>query len=181
MARYFVALLPPAEIQSQVNAVKQDFADRFASRKAQNSPPHITLQPPFGWQPEQEDLLRSVLATFAQAQPPLSLQLDGFGAFAPRVIFVKVVSTPTLVSLQQQLLTHLEQELQITDAKANHRPFRPHMTVAFRDLTRQNFQAGWAEYQNRSFADQFTASKLTLLIHNGRCWQINSEFAFATS
>jgi len=27
--------------------------------------------------------------------------------------------------------------------------FSPHMTVAFRDLTRQNFKAAWPEFQQR--------------------------------
>jgi len=181
MARYFIGLLPSPEIQAQVNRFKQDFADRFASRKAQNSPPHITLFPPFAWQPEQEAALESVLAAFARAFTPLSLQLDGFGAFVPRVIYVHVIHSPELNQLQQALMVHLEQALDIVDPKAKHRPFKPHMTIAFRDLTKQNFRAGWAEYQDKPFHHKFMVSKLTLLLHNGRFWEIKSEFAFAES
>lgn len=179
MGRYFIGLLPPPEIQAQVNRFKQDFADRFASRKAQNSPPHITLFPPFAWQPEQEAALEAVLAAFAQAHPPLSMQLNGFGAFVPRVIYVHVVNSPELNQLQQALMVHLEQKLGIVDLKAKHRPFKPHLTIAFRDLTKQNFRAGWEEYQHKSFNHVFMASGLTLLLHNGRFWEAKSEFAFA--
>ncbi|NEQ19818.1 MAG: hypothetical protein F6K28_10405 [Microcoleus sp. SIO2G3] len=46
---YFIALLPPEEIQDYANQIKQYFADHYGSRHAQKSPPHITLQPPFEW------------------------------------------------------------------------------------------------------------------------------------
>jgi 2'-5' RNA ligase len=49
LARYFIALLPPQEMQDYANQVRQHFADHYASRKAFNSPPHITLEPPFEW------------------------------------------------------------------------------------------------------------------------------------
>jgi 2'-5' RNA ligase len=52
------------------------------------------------------------------------------------------------------------------------------MTVAFRDLTRQNFKAAWPEFENRQLHFEFIADKLTLLIHDGRRWNIKSEFAF---
>lgn len=179
MARYFIGLLPPPGLQDQVNSVKQDFADRFASRKAQNSPPHITLFPPFVWPPEQETALESVLAAFAQSWASPSIHLDGFGAFVPRVIYVRVINSPELHRLQQALMVRLEKALGLVDLKTKHRPFKPHMTVAFRDLTKQNFHAGWAEYQHKPFSDEFIASDLTLLLHNGRFWEVQSEFAFA--
>lgn len=46
MSRFFIALLPPKHIRDYANEVKQEFADQYASRGAQNFPP-ITLQPPF--------------------------------------------------------------------------------------------------------------------------------------
>jgi 2'-5' RNA ligase len=181
MARYFIGLLPPPEIQAQVNAVKQIFADRFASRKAQNSPPHLTLQPPFLWPSEEEAALQSVLAAFAKPHFPVPVQLSGFGAFPPRVVYVKVLATPELLHLQQTLMADLEQTLSIVDPKAKHRPFKPHITVAFRDLTQQNFHTGWAEYQDKPFHTAFLVPKLTLLMHKGQAWEVKTEFAFAGS
>lgn len=177
MGRYFIGLLPPNQIQVAVNQVKEDCVRHYASRKAQNSPPHITLQPPFEWLPEQIPTLEAVLAAFAHCHDPLPLQLSGFGAFAPRVIYINVVTSPELALLQQALSDHLEQALRIVPQAAR-RPYKPHMTVAFRDLSKQNFRRSWVQYQHRPFEAQFIATGLTLLSHNGQHWEAKTEFAF---
>ncbi|MGH2415835.1 MAG: 2'-5' RNA ligase family protein, partial [Microcystaceae cyanobacterium] len=84
--RFFIALLPPQEVQQVVNQIKQRFAEVYQSRAAQKSPPHITLQPPFKWQLEDLPILTEHLQKFAQTQFSIPVTLDGFGAFRPRVI-----------------------------------------------------------------------------------------------
>ncbi|AUT04475.1 2'-5' RNA ligase [Nostoc sp. CENA543] len=175
---FFVALLPPQEIQDYANDIKQHFADHYASKHAQKSPPHITLQPPFQWRVDQSSLLQAVLSEFSRQQQPFSVTLSGFAAFPPRVIYINVVRSPELLSLQTQLLTQMETQLAIIEKVGKKRPFVPHMTVAFRDLSKQNFHAAWAEFSKRQLHFEFIADKLTLLIHDGQGWHIQSEFAF---
>ena len=55
------------------------------------------------------------------------------------------------------------------------------MTVAFRDLTRPNFQAAWSQMKHRQLEFDFTADKLTLLLHQDKKWQIQKEFFFNLS
>jgi len=177
MARYFIALLPPAQVQAAVNVIKQHFCDRYASRKAQNSPPHITLQPPFEWLDQQIPALEQSLQTFAHSCKPVPVQLSGFAAFAPRVIYINVVKTPELLSLQADLTSYLQDKLAIIDSASKRRAYVPHLTVAFRDLTRQNFDLAWAEFQDQTFDFVFTVPVLTLLVHDGRRWHISTDFA----
>ncbi|MBD2504003.1 2'-5' RNA ligase family protein [Anabaena azotica FACHB-119] len=178
MSRFFVALLPPQDIQDYANQIKQYFADNYASSHAQKSPPHITLQPPFAWANNNLSTLETSLREFASQQQPIPVTLNGFAAFAPRVIYINVVRSPELLSLQANLASQMETNLQIVDQVGKTRPFAPHMTVAFRDLTKQNFQAAWPEFAQRQLHFEFTANKLTLLIHDGRRWLIQSEFDF---
>lgn len=178
ISRFFVALLPPQDIQDYANQIKQYFADNYASRHAQKSPPHITLQPPFEWANNNLSTLETSLREFASQQQTISVTLNGFAAFAPRVIYINVVRSPELLSLQANLASQMETNLQIIDRVGKKRPFAPHMTVAFRDLTRQNFQAAWTEFAQRQLHFEFSANKLTLLIHDGRRWQMQSEFDF---
>lgn len=177
-SRYFVALLPPKDIRTQVNSIKQYFADHYGSWAAFKSPPHITLQPPFEWLAEEVPVLEQCLSEFATKYPSIPITLSGFGAFVPRVIYVNVIKTPALLTLQADLMTHLETTLGITDPKSKQRPYAPHMTVAFRDLSRQNFKAAWPEFQDRELHFEFIAGNLTLLIHDGKQWNIHSEFPF---
>jgi 2'-5' RNA ligase len=178
MSRFFVALLPPQDIQDYANEIKQYFADRHASSGALKSPPHITLQPPFEWENANLPLLEASLEEFSSGQQPVAITLRRFAAFAPRVIYINVVRSQELLTLQADLMVHIESNLGIVDEVSKTRPFTPHITVAFRDLKKQNFQAAWPEFEKRQLYFEFTADKLTLLLHNGNRWNIKREFAF---
>ncbi len=177
--RLFIALLPPEDVQEVANQIKQHFADIYNSRAAQTSPPHITLQPPFDW--EQSDLprLEEHLEIFARNQYPIPVTLQGFGSFPPRVIFIQPLKTPELMAIQKTLMVNLEQSLKIVHQASKNRPFSPHVTVAFRDLSRHNFRLAWEEFASQELNFSFTVNQLTLLKHNGHCWQIHREFPFA--
>lgn len=176
--RFFIALLPSQAIQDYANAVKQVFVDRYNSRAALKSPPHVTLQPPFEWLMEAVPDLKGTLGEFAAQVAPIPVTLSGFGAFPPRVIFIDVIKTPSLLALQTTLIAHMEQALGIVNAEANTRSFSPHLTVGFRDLTKENFQLAWAEFQHCPLQLEFTATQLTLLQHDGQHWHIKAEFPF---
>ena len=181
MSRFFVALLPPQDIQDYANQIKQDFADRYASSGALKSPPHITLQPPFEWADANLPHLEASLKEFASRQQPVAITLRGFDAFPPRVIYINVVISQELLTLQADLMAYTESNLGIVDKVSKTRPFAPHITVAFRDLTKQNFKAAWPEFEKRQLHFEFNADKLTLLLHDGNRWNIKSEFGFLTT
>ncbi|MCW6035498.1 2'-5' RNA ligase family protein [Spirulina subsalsa FACHB-351] len=179
MFRYFLALLPPVEVQQQANELKEYFARVYDSRKAFNAPPHITLYPPFLWSETRLAELTQILEQFALNQKPIPIVLDGFGAFKPRVIFLRPRKTPELMEIEQTLGAVLMQELGLVTPQKN-RFFNPHLTLAFRDLTRDNFKAAWSEFETREFHAEFTVNQLTLLRHQGHHWQIEREFALNT-
>ncbi len=174
---FFIALLPPPEIQDYVTQIKQDFANRYASRAALKSPPHITLQPPFEWAANISTLEESI-KTFASGRESVPIALEGFAAFPPRVIYVNVLKTQELLALQADLMVQMKL-LGIVDSVSKTRPFAPHMTVAFRDLTKQNFRTAWTEFQHLPLHFEFTATHLTLLLHDGgKRWNVSVEFPF---
>jgi len=176
---FFIALLPPLDIQNYADQIKQHFADRYASRAAQKSPPHITLQPPFRWLNAEVPILKQSLSQFVRNRVPVPVTLKGFAAFPPRVIYINVLKTEELLALQAELIAYLEAKLGIVDPVSKTRPFAPHMTVGFKDLTKQNFRAAWAEFQQRQLEFEFRATDLTLLVHDGRRWNVSAEFPFS--
>ncbi|MBP0021879.1 MAG: 2'-5' RNA ligase family protein [Cyanobacteria bacterium SBLK] len=172
--RFFIALLPPQTVRQAANEIERYFANTYNSRKALNSPPHITLQPPFDWPIENLSILEQNLKEFATARTPIPVTLSGFGAFSPRVIYINPLKTPELMALGEDLSRHLKTNLGINHG--DRRPFSPHLTVAFRDLTKANFKRAWPEFKNKAFFAEFVIPQLTLLIHNGKQWEIYREF-----
>lgn len=173
-----IALLPPQRVQDEANAIKDHFAKVYDSSHAQKSPPHITLQPPFRWGQDQLFQLKTTLNQFAHHQRAIPITLSGFGAFPPRVIYIHVEKTPEILALQKALMDYLEQQFNLVDPTAKSRPFVPHITVAFKDLTKSNFRKAWPIYQDKPFDDQFTINELTLLLHNGKHWEVEEAFPF---
>ncbi|MEN9230764.1 MAG: 2'-5' RNA ligase family protein [Thermostichus sp. DG02_5_bins_236] len=178
--RLFLALLPPLPLQEQVRALQQEFVDRFSSRAALRSPPHITLVPPFEWPRSEWPALIGSLRVFATSQDSISVELSGFGAFAPHVIYIQVVPSSELQQLQSAVQTLMQPLLQPKNPATPSRPFVPHITLAFRDLTPGNFRAAWPEFQPRRFQAAFEATDLTLLQHDGQQWQVAEQFSFGS-
>lgn len=182
--RYFIALLPPQEMQDYANQIRQHFADRYNSRKAFSSPPHITLIPPFDW-PQDPESIKQALSQFTQTSPKptaLTITLSGFGSFPQNVIYINVLREPSLLTLQTSLTRHCQTSLGLSGRYSNQtedRPFIPHMTVAFRDLSDDCFHQAWQEFEYKPLElsnqpDQtyrFPCDRLTLLKYDGQRWQ----------
>ncbi|MEA5536584.1 2'-5' RNA ligase family protein [Crocosphaera sp. XPORK-15E] len=175
--RFFIALLPPQEVQLEAHKIKQYFSEVYNSHAALKSPPHVTLQPPFEWEIEALSLLIEALQNFSQSQLSIPMILDGFAAFKPRVIYINVLKNQELLLIQKNLMSHLESSLNIVNPISKNCPFSPHLTVGFRDLTKPNFYLAWSEFQDKKFYFEFIIDKLTLLLHNGKMWEIYQEFS----
>jgi 2'-5' RNA ligase len=175
---FFIALLPPQEVQEVAHQIKQHFSQVYNSHAALKSPPHITLQAPFKWQTEQIANVIQILQDFTKLQTAIPITLSGFAAFKPRVIYIRVYQTEALLTIQKDLMNELAYKLNIVDLVGKTRPFSPHLTVASKDLSRENFYKAWPEFADRELFFEFIVPQLTLLKHNGKAWEIFQEFSF---
>jgi 2'-5' RNA ligase len=168
---YFVALVPEGAVFDKVLALKKEVYERFGSRAALRSPPHVTLHMPFQWQEEKEGRLVKSLDALAKQYESMELVLEDFAAFPPRVIYLKVIENEALSKLQGAVQKNAKTDWHLYP-KADSRPFKPHMTIAFRDLSKPRFFEAWDEFQHRKFSARFNIHDLCLLKHNGKSWDI---------
>lgn len=176
-ALYFIALLPPPDVRAELTQLKEYIRDTYGSKAALRSPPHITLLPPFKYPDGDRPILDRTLAEFAAQYPPVPLVLSGFAAFAPRVVYADVVRSPELMALQPALEAYLQAALNVSNSRG-YPTFKPHVTLAFKDLKRSRFKPLFEEMQGRSLHYEFVTSRLTLLRHNGQRWNVAREFPF---
>jgi 2'-5' RNA ligase len=168
---YFIAILPPEDIQKEVTAFKKYIADTWGPRHALRSPPHITLQPPFAWPDERLPELKACLEGFAKTQSGFDIHLKNFGAFPPRVIYVEPLPSLALEKIYLQMAQVLEEKLKLSD-KSNTRPFSPHMTIAHRDVEADDFPEIWAYFKRQSYARTFLAAEISLLKLKDGKWEV---------
>ena len=174
---YFVALLLPPNLTAIAHGWQQYCAAEFNSRGALHSPPHITLQPPFKIPTDEKEQVTHFLQQFASNSPAIAITLDGFNCFEPRVVYIDVQHSPELFNLQQQLKFGFSETFQINDQRYGDRPFKPHVTIAFKDLTKPNFEHAWAEFQHKKIHHEFWVNELTLLAYRDQSWQIEQQFS----
>lgn len=179
--QYFVAVIPPSPVFEEALELKEYFKEKYHSKAALNSPPHITLHMPFLWNGEKEKKVITALDAFAKKWDPIKICLDNFASFPPRVIFINVTESDALDALQRELHRYFKRELDIFNANYKDKPFHPHLTLAFRDLRKSQYQLAWHEFSKREFKAEFVADKIALLKHNGQRWDVLKEFLLESS
>lgn len=177
LQKYFIAIVPPEPVLSSIQEVKQRIFDEYGTKGALRSPGHITLHMPFSWEEEKEEKLIAELSAF-KYHHSFNIQLKGYDCFEPRVVFINVLENAPLATLQQSLVKHVKQKLQLFNQSDDRRGFHPHVTVAFRDLKKPVFYKLWERYQNESFEAEFESSSLCLLKHNNQRWDVYREFMY---
>lgn len=175
---YFLAIVPPEPVYSQALQLKQYFKERYNSKAALNSPPHITLHMPFKWKEKKENELISNLEKFASTEKSFEITLKDFSCFEPRVIFIDVTKNEQLEILQKQLKRFCKVELNLFNADYKELAFHPHLTLAFRDLKKPEFYKAWEEFKDRKFESSFKFDAIVLLKHNATEWEEFRRFHF---
>jgi 2'-5' RNA ligase len=167
-----LAVLTTPEIDKEVTACKEYMLSQFGCKVALKSPAHITLVAPFNLATENIPSLEGDLKNFASKHKGFRVQLNGFNAFPPRVIYVHVIENSLLANLKVKL----EEELLLKDypIKKENRPFHPHVTIANRDLDKNDFPIAWQEFKGKPFEAEFYCQQLSFLEHNGQIW--NTRF-----
>ncbi len=176
---YFVALLLPEDLSREITRLKLDIKKRFNSQHALNSPPHITLLMPF--RPETKNLpeLHTIIKNFAKQYRPFDVQLNHISHFGDRVIFIDVKKESYLFNVQDKLETLARNTPKLFNYSGQKRTFRPHISLAFRDLTADNFHRAIAALKNLKFEQTFSVEGIHLLKkEEGMNWEIDSYFGF---
>lgn len=178
---YFIALVIDGEVGENITRIKEEVAEKYGSKRALNSPPHITIVPPFRMDRDSLDRkLAPVLFELAARRESFEIKLDGFSAFKPRVIFVHPVDHPELSGLQSNVIEVLSHRFSEIDAPD--RPFHAHVTIAFRDLTQSAFYKAWPQFEKRHFTASYLCTDITILKHEEGKWvpYIDCPFGIST-
>lgn len=171
---FFVALIPIRQIREQVVLIEKDFAKRFNSFKALKVPAHITLKAPFICNDNVKYELLDWFSALKLRQKSFNVQLKNFAAFHNKnspVIYINPLVTKELTGLQEEFITVFSSlfpnylhQVDVT--------FKPHMTVAYRDLSADMFKKAWNEYQHKSFDAVFEVNAVYLMKHNSKKWEL---------
>lgn len=177
---FFVAVIPPDPIFKEISTFKEELKEEFGIKASLKSPPHITLHMPFRAKREKIQTIEQDLKVILGIQEPFSIDLIGFSSFEPKVIFVDVKANEKLEGIQKSIKAGLKRN-NILNANYKDLPFKPHITLAFRDLKKPMFPKVWDRFEHREYHRGFICESVALLKHDGHRWNIFSEFDFKSS
>ena len=173
---YFLAVVPPEPIKTEIQYLREEFSRRYKCKHALKSPPHITLIPPFWKDSSAIADINTALKMFVSSYPVMPIRLEGYGAFKHRVIYLHVEAGESLTNFRSDLSQFMFQEFAVRpDAR---KPFTPLLTIAFKDLSRSMFYKAWDLYRGMEYSNAFKVNGLTLLQYKDRRWHEDTFFPF---
>ncbi|MCS6819887.1 MAG: 2'-5' RNA ligase family protein [Chitinophagales bacterium] len=155
---YYVAVVCPFSIDVQISAFKKWMQERYGCKHALKSPAHITLIPPFRCEPQLENNLKALINEVNDGLMSFDVIISGFGCFGKRVIYAEIKENSQL-SLLHQLSNKIFSEI-IFD---NNRSFRPHITIATRDIPESSFEEALKHFLAIDFQTSFCVENVSLL------------------
>ncbi len=178
---YMFALMPPAPLTAEIHTKRLEFAANYRFVRALKPPVHITLYEPFrlgdGIAYAFEKDIRQ-MDRWARTRQPFEIELKDYGFFEHNehpVLFIDVVKSPHLTDLHRTFPLELRKHL---DMEKRTSPYRPHITIGYRDITVAAFPAIKEEYSLKKFSASFTCASFFLWRHDGSNWQVLHEFRF---
>ena len=170
---HFVGVLVPTDIEAILEDCRRHMHQRYGCRSGHGTPVHVTLVPPF--------LLPGSLSTRSLVQaiqsaihrqelpPPFTATVSGFDAFGDRTIFAEVEPDERWSQLRDSVLV---QVLALVPGciRRDRRPFRPHLTVANRDIPAGASTEALEVLSGMGLHDSFPVDNITIFERRGRQW-----------
>ncbi|TVQ45318.1 MAG: 2'-5' RNA ligase family protein [Saprospirales bacterium] len=172
---YFIALVPNQNIRQKVFELKNEMREKYGAAHALKSPAHITLVMPFRRKEAEEELFCRVIRETAADMKPFFIELEDFDVFAQGVIFIKVKDHENIIEVRKNLVKNLRNDAGFSPKETGSR-FHPHMTIATRDLTEENFDSAWKAFSERTFQEKWLCESISILKHNGKHWDIYNSY-----
>ena len=171
MGKYFLAIVPCEPVFGMTNDLKEKLFEVFGLKYALKSPPHVTLKMPFLHNEKKERQMVESLRGFFEQEKSFSLALGGIGSFGNRVAFLKIKYPPELKDCQRRLLAFtrvaLKKKVEISDSN-----YHPHMTLAYRDVKKDQFQQVMDYLGPRKVKGSFEAREVAVLKKENGAWVI---------
>ena len=158
---YGIVALLEGEQYNQVKKFWNYFEERFNSRAVQEfAHPHLTFQ---AGRTHAITEFKKDFAKFAARLKPISLEVDGFGHFDKRVIFLKVKLSKRLYELNSAINKRLANYFDEVFDLYKPEIWVPHITLAMDDLTEENFDKAWKDLKGGEFKFRQTLHNLALV------------------
>lgn len=170
---FCIAVLPQGELAARVKEITKEFRERFASAIAFRNIPYIPLTGTFRLTPELLPQLRFALRSRLAEYSPFTTEIRGFAGIPEHTICLCVVNTRPFAELARVVAAQVKIKFARGTAIS-----QPHLAVAHRDLSSENYRLALPEFRERSFHAVMQVPSV-YLIQQDRGWKLIEEFSLS--
>lgn len=175
-ALYLIAILPPEDLSRQIHEIRVQCSEKFGIQKALKPPVHITLYRPFKMDGSFESKMLRLLQAAVSGNRPFRQELENFEAFDMHAVVIRALKNPELINLQRAVASVFRKSnIDKLPPGSRSTSFRPHLTIAYRDILPEVFPLIWQEYKDARFKRSFTVDHFNLLKHDGKQWNVIAD------
>jgi 2'-5' RNA ligase len=177
MQMYFIAIVLPKDLDEKILHYKKWMQEKYSCKTGLKSPAHITIAPPFWMEENREAELINDIEKLSSQTSSFAVATNNFSSFGQRTLFIAIKENEKLKGFKK--LSDAFFRNSDYGMKIETRPFHPHITIATRDLHKKDFLDAWEHFSGKAFREEFSATGLSLLKHNGRLWDVAHTAKFA--
>ena len=174
---YLLAIIPPHELSREIHQIRLFCSEKFGVLKALKPPVHISMYRPFRLEEEFEDNFILMIQSAIAEQEVFEQEIENFEAFNTHAIVLRALLNPGILKLYS-IISTIMKEKGIDKHPTDIFPFRPHLTIAYRDIKPEIFPLMWEDYKDRKYIAGFKADHLSLLKHDGNQWLVIKNYPF---
>lgn len=168
---YLIAILPPSDLSNEIDEIRKACAIEHHVYSALKPPVHITLIAPFKLNAMNERKLIKSLKSACSFQPFVQ-KLKNFDGFPEHTVYINAIKNDGISAVHKKIKTALKPFSELTKGGSL---TTPHITIAYRDA-KEAYPRIIEQYQSRHFNAEFMVNHFTLLKHDGKRWNIHSEY-----
>lgn len=176
MNLYLLAILPPSYISEEIDEMRKELSAKYQVFAALKPPVHITLYRPVRIEQAAEEHFIKMLKPVSASHYPFGQQIENFGSFNNKTLFVNTPKNPFIKSLQKDIAAIISRNKIDPAAVKSNSTFNPHITIAYRDVKPDVFERMWEEFKNAKIKRSFMVNHFDLLKHDGLKWIVLKEY-----
>src|SRR5262245_15269652 len=158
---YMLVLNPHEELRNKIIQTRKEFNETFQAQSLLGLKPNLGLVR-FTQYAMMEERLINRLRVVAMGYHPFKVELKDFGSFPSHTIYINVTSKLPVQGLVREVRKEAQRLMKLNDENKPHFIMEPHITIV-RKLKPWQYEKGWLEYSNSSFAGRFIANDMVLL------------------
>lgn len=179
---HFIGVIVPESVEDTIKQCRAWMQSKYSCHSGYGTPVHITLVPPFHLPDEFDDpqVKTSVCAAAADCLKkkliPFTAHVSGFGAFAERTLFARVMPDKNWDFLRDSVYREFACSLPGA-VRPDAKPFIPHLTVANRDIPSGAVSESLCHFSELNLDVEFSVQTIGVFERTARGgWMLDDTF-----